>query len=80
MENSSVDIIISVMAAHWFDLDKFYAECQRVLKPGGVLALSGYKDTCPKFPGNGEEKKESEFNNSMYKLIKEVFINVTKLK
>lgn len=29
-------------AVHWFDLDKFYAEADRILKPNGVLALLGY--------------------------------------
>ena len=29
-------------AAHWFDLEKFYTEVRRVLRPGGVLALIGY--------------------------------------
>jgi len=27
---------------HWFDLDRFYAEARRVLKPDGVLAASAY--------------------------------------
>lgn len=38
----SFDLVTVGQAAHWFDLDKFYAEVQRVLKPGGVLALIGY--------------------------------------
>jgi SAM-dependent methyltransferase len=29
-------------AVHWFDLDGFYAEVGRVLKPGGVVALWTY--------------------------------------
>ncbi len=29
-------------ALHWFDLDRFYAEAQRVLKLDGVLAASAY--------------------------------------
>jgi len=29
-------------ALHWFDLDPFYAEVQRVLKPSGVLAVWTY--------------------------------------
>jgi SAM-dependent methyltransferase len=27
---------------HWFDLDRFYAEARRVLKPDGILAASAY--------------------------------------
>ena len=39
LENNSVDLITVATATHWFDLEKFYAEVNRVLKPGGVLAL-----------------------------------------
>jgi SAM-dependent methyltransferase len=38
----SVDLITVAQAAHWFDLPRFYAEVQRVLKPDGVIALWGY--------------------------------------
>lgn len=38
----SFDLITVGQAAHWFDLDRFYAEARRLLKPGGVLALIGY--------------------------------------
>ena len=27
---------------HWFDLDTFYAETRRVLRPGGVIAVWSY--------------------------------------
>ena len=40
--DNSVDLITSAQAMHWFDLDKFYAEATRVLKPNGVLATYGY--------------------------------------
>lgn len=29
-------------AAHWFDLNPFYSEVDRTLKPMGVLAVYGY--------------------------------------
>jgi ubiquinone/menaquinone biosynthesis C-methylase UbiE len=38
----SVDLITVAQAAHWFDLDAFYAEARRVLRPKGVLALWTY--------------------------------------
>jgi SAM-dependent methyltransferase len=38
----TVDLIMVAQALHWFDLDRFYAEARRVLKPGGVLAASAY--------------------------------------
>ncbi len=38
----SVDLITVAQALHWFDLDAFYAEVRRVLKPGGALAVWTY--------------------------------------
>ncbi|HVZ40866.1 MAG TPA: class I SAM-dependent methyltransferase [Candidatus Kapabacteria bacterium] len=38
----SVDIVTIATALHWLDLDRFYAEVHRVLKPGGVLAAWSY--------------------------------------
>jgi SAM-dependent methyltransferase len=42
IDSRSVDLIMVAQALHWFDLDRFYAEAQRVLKPDGVLAASAY--------------------------------------
>ena len=42
IESGPVDLIMVAQALHWFDLDRFYAEAQRVLKPDGVLAASAY--------------------------------------
>lgn len=42
LPDSSVDLVTVATAAHWFDLDAFYAEVRRVLRPGGVLALWSY--------------------------------------
>lgn len=39
---ASVDLLLVAQAAHWFDLPAFYAEAERVLRPGGVLALLTY--------------------------------------
>jgi len=41
-EDSSLSLIISAQAAHWFDLPYFYKEVKRTLKINGVLALFGY--------------------------------------
>lgn len=38
----SVDLISVAQALHWFDLDAFYAEARRVLKPGGLIAAWTY--------------------------------------
>jgi SAM-dependent methyltransferase len=40
--DASVDLVLVAQALHWFDLDLFYAEVRRVLRPGGVLAAIGY--------------------------------------
>jgi SAM-dependent methyltransferase len=42
IDSGTVDLIMVAQALHWFDLDRFYAEAQRVLKPDGVLAASAY--------------------------------------
>ncbi|TVY41651.1 putative methyltransferase [Lachnellula occidentalis] len=39
LEAGSVDLLTVAMAVHWFDMDKFYSEAARVLKPGGTMAL-----------------------------------------
>ncbi len=38
----SADLVTVAQALHWFDVEKFYAEARRVLKPGGLLAVCGY--------------------------------------
>lgn len=38
----SVDLITVGQALHWFDFEAFYAEAERVLKPGGTLAVWTY--------------------------------------
>jgi SAM-dependent methyltransferase len=43
IQAETVDLIMVAQALHWFDLDRFYAEARRVLKPNGVLAASAYK-------------------------------------
>jgi SAM-dependent methyltransferase len=37
-----VDLVTVAQALHWFDLDRFYNEVRRVLKPRGVLAAWCY--------------------------------------
>lgn len=44
-EDESVDMVTVATALHWFDHDRFFAEAQRVLKPGGVLATWSYAET-----------------------------------
>lgn len=42
LDDASVDLVTVAQALHWFDLDAFYAEARRVLRPDGVLAAWGY--------------------------------------
>src|SRR6266576_1606607 len=42
IKSATVDLIMIAQALHWFDLNRFYAEARRVLKPNGVLAASAY--------------------------------------
>jgi SAM-dependent methyltransferase len=42
IKSGTVDLIMVAQALHWFDLDRFYTEAQRVLKPDAVLAASAY--------------------------------------
>jgi SAM-dependent methyltransferase len=39
---ASVDLVTVAQALHWFDLDAFYAEVRRVLRPDGALAAWSY--------------------------------------
>lgn len=38
----SLDLITVAQALHWFNLNNFYAEVRRTLKPGGILAAWCY--------------------------------------
>ena len=41
-EETSVDLISAGLSIHWFDRPKFYAECKKVLRPGGLLVAYGF--------------------------------------
>jgi SAM-dependent methyltransferase len=40
--NAGTDLVTVAQALHWFDLDRFYREARRVLRPRGVLAAWCY--------------------------------------
>ena len=42
LPDCSVDLVTIAQAMHWFDLDRFYAEVKRVLKPDGLIAAWTY--------------------------------------
>lgn len=43
LDDRSVDLITVAQALHWFDIDAFFTEADRVLRPGGVLAAWSYE-------------------------------------
>jgi len=45
LETASIDLVTAAQALHWFDIDRFFAECNRVLLPGGILATITYRLT-----------------------------------
>jgi SAM-dependent methyltransferase len=42
LPDGSVDLVTVAQAAHWLDLDKFYAEVRRVARPDAIIALITY--------------------------------------
>ena len=43
LRDRSVELVAAAQAAHWFDFERFHAECRRVLVPDGVVALWTYE-------------------------------------
>jgi len=44
LDSQSVDLVTVAQALHWFDLERFYAQVNRVLKPGGAIAVWTYAE------------------------------------
>ncbi len=42
LPDGSAALVTAAQAAHWFDFERFYEECRRVLVPGGVVAVWAY--------------------------------------
>ncbi|MHC5004791.1 MAG: class I SAM-dependent methyltransferase, partial [Planctomycetota bacterium] len=42
LERAAADAVVVAQALHWFDLDAFYAEVRRVLRPGGPFVAWAY--------------------------------------
>jgi len=43
LDAGSINLITVAQALHWFDIDRFFSEATRVLRPGGVLAVWSYE-------------------------------------
>lgn len=42
LEDGAADLVTAAQALHWFDLDAFWAEARRVLRPRGLIAVWCY--------------------------------------
>lgn len=42
LDDRSVDAVLIAQALHWFDLDRFWPEVRRVIRPGGVVMALSY--------------------------------------
>ncbi|XP_064117068.1 putative methyltransferase DDB_G0268948 isoform X1 [Macrobrachium nipponense] len=54
-KENSVQLVTASQACHWFDMPAFYKEVDRILVPGGVLALYGYLFPRPVHKHHSEE-------------------------
>jgi ubiquinone/menaquinone biosynthesis C-methylase UbiE len=68
--DASVDLVTCCQAVHWFDIDQFYREADRVLRPGGALAVYGYHFTEPA-PSVNNHGKVISLRNEFYAALKE---------
>ncbi|KAH9218970.1 S-adenosyl-L-methionine-dependent methyltransferase [Leptodontidium sp. 2 PMI_412] len=59
LQPESVDLLTAALAAHWFDMTKFWAEAAKVVRPGGTVALWTCSSSfChPSTPNAGEVRK-----------------------
>lgn len=44
IDDQSLDLITVAQAIHWFDFNGFYTHVNRVLKPGGIIAVWAYNN------------------------------------
>ncbi len=42
IDPACVDLVTVAQALHWFNMEAFFKEVMRILKPGGVIAVWGY--------------------------------------
>lgn len=71
--SNSVDIVVVVTALHWFDLERFRAECLRILKPEGfvVVIYNSRKSELQKQANRPSEKTATDiFFDEKYEMIK----------
>lgn len=42
LPDAAADLAVAAQAAHWFDLERYYAEVRRVARPGALVAIVCY--------------------------------------
>ncbi|XP_078539467.1 putative methyltransferase DDB_G0268948 [Lissotriton helveticus] len=70
-EDRSLDLVTASVAAHWFDLDKFSEEVNRVLKPSGCLAIYCFDLRFSLLYKDCSERLTDVFNEAIYFLSNE---------
>ncbi len=63
LPEQSADLVTVAQALHWFDLNSFYSEVRRVLKPGGFLAVWTY----------GIFRAEGEYSEKIQQLLDQFY-------
>ena len=66
IETNSVQLLTAFAAAHWFDLNKFFEEADRVLVDNGVIALVGNMFPIPMDPMNQDDTTLSQLMTNAY--------------
>ncbi|WP_294269697.1 class I SAM-dependent methyltransferase [uncultured Chryseobacterium sp.] len=79
LEDSSVDVIFSAQAFHWFDLPKTKIEFERILKPGGHIILV-WNERDASSPLLNDYEKALYDNISEYKFVNHKNIDEEKIK
>ncbi|KAJ8044827.1 Numb-like protein [Holothuria leucospilota] len=67
--DSSVDLITCAQSMHWFDMEKFFTECNRVLKTNGCIAAYGNGIPLPCTPNQEIQKVMQEMFMEIYRGI-----------
>eukprot|EP00088_Acartia_fossae_P007187 TRINITY_DN13344_c0_g1_i1.p1 TRINITY_DN13344_c0_g1~~TRINITY_DN13344_c0_g1_i1.p1 ORF type:complete len:281 (+),score=75.11 TRINITY_DN13344_c0_g1_i1:48-890(+) len=72
--DNSVDVIYINMAIHWFNRDNFFPEAKRILKPGGVLAISMFLNAGAESPSPVDlaAPQRERFDTAQDKFIQEI--------
>uniref|UniRef100_A0A8C3UCL1 Methyltransferase type 11 domain-containing protein n=1 Tax=Catharus ustulatus TaxID=91951 RepID=A0A8C3UCL1_CATUS len=69
-QDGSVDVLTSFTAAHWFDIECFMREAERVLRPGGCVAISTYTVDMSVRYGDCSEKLTQIFRECWDQILK----------